>query len=117
MKQRSGGDASHRPGAPSFRGLGLKSRTWLAGIGITTPAQPASQDPFPVYARLKAAQPGVTLTLLYALIGAIEGRDWRDVARTERLSILLRLEERGWSGRGEGRRRCPERTLKRHSLS
>jgi DNA transformation protein len=68
---------------------------WLAAIGITTPEQLAAQDPFAVYARLKANQPGVGLNLLHALIGAVENRDWRDVAREDRTSILLRLEDMG----------------------
>ena len=82
-------------GRPTFRGLGPASRRWLATIGITTPDQLAAQDPFEVYARLKAAQPGVSLNLLYALIGAMENRDWRRVAREDRTAILLRLDDMG----------------------
>ena len=67
----------------------------MAAIGITTPEDLAAQDPFAVYARLKAAQPGVSLNLLYALIGAVERRDWRRVAREDRVAILLRLEDIG----------------------
>jgi DNA transformation protein len=37
----------------------------------------------------------VSLNLLYALIGAVEDRDWRDVAREDRTAILLRLEDMG----------------------
>ncbi len=76
-------------------GLGPKSRQWLGAIGITSPDQLKAQDPFAVYARLKATQPAVSLNLLYALIGAAEDRDWRDVARQDRLTILLRLEDMG----------------------
>ena len=47
------------------------------------------------HARLHASRTGVSLNLLYALIGAVEYRDWRDVARQDRLAILLSLEERG----------------------
>ncbi len=42
---------------------------------------------------LKAAQPGVSLNLLCTLIGAVEDRDWRDVAREDRTAILLRLKD------------------------
>lgn len=89
------GDPTRRPGHSGWRGLGPNSRDALASIGITTPEQLAAQDPFAVYARLKASRTGVSLNLLYALIGAVENRDWRDVAREDRLAILLRLEERG----------------------
>ena len=79
----------------SWRGLGPKSRQWLGAIGITSPDELKAQDPFVVYARLKATQPGVSLNLLHALIGAVENRDWRDVAREDRTSIVLRLEDTG----------------------
>ncbi|MFO1327147.1 MAG: TfoX/Sxy family DNA transformation protein [Rubrivivax sp.] len=100
MTRRPGGEANHRPGAPSFRGLGPKSRAWLAEAGIGTPQALAATDPFEVYARIKARQPRAGINLLYALIGAVEDRDWREVARVERTGILLRLEEMGLLGRG-----------------
>ena len=37
----------------------------------------------------------MSLNLLYALIGAVENRDWRDVARDDRAGILLRLQDMG----------------------
>ena len=94
-RKTPGGAPTRRPGCASFKGLGLKSRLWLGAIGIGTPEQLAAQDPFEVYARLKANNPGVSLNLLYALIGAVENRDWREVAREDRTSIVLRLEEMG----------------------
>jgi DNA transformation protein len=97
-----GGVPTGRPGpracpraSPGWAGLGPKSRAWLAGIGIDTPEQLAAQDPFEVWARLKAAQPGVSLNLLYALIGAVERRDWREVARQDRTAILMQLQDMG----------------------
>ena len=47
-----------------------------------------------------ARQPRASVNLLYALIGAVENRDWREVARSERTTILLRLEEMGLLKRG-----------------
>ena len=94
-RKTPGGIPTGRPGPASFQGLGPKSRQWLAAIGITTPEQLAQHDPFAVYARLKATQPGVNLNLLYALIGAVEHRHWRDVARDDRTAILLRLQDMG----------------------
>jgi DNA transformation protein and related proteins len=76
----------------SWQGLGPRSRQWLAAVGVTEPAQLQTCDPFVLYAQLRAAQPQVSRNLLYALIGAIDGRDWRAVARDDRTSILLRLE-------------------------
>jgi DNA transformation protein and related proteins len=91
-RKSPGGAPTRRPG---WQGLGPSSRRWLATIGVTTPAQLAAQDPFAVNARLKATQPGVSLNLLCALIGAVEHRGWRDVARVDRTTILLRLEDMG----------------------
>ena len=94
-RKTPGGAPTRRQGPASVKGLGPTSRLWLAAIGITTPEHLAAQDPFTVYARLKATQPGVSLNLLYALIGAVEDRDWREVARVDRTAILLRLQDMG----------------------
>jgi DNA transformation protein and related proteins len=75
-----------------WQGLGPRSRQWLATVGVTEAFQLRSRDPFVLYAQLRAVQPQVSRNLLYALIGAIDGRDWRVVARDDRTSILLRLE-------------------------
>ena len=102
-----GGVPTGRPGptrataareAPGWQGLGPKSRAWLAAIGIDSPGQLAARDPFEVWAQLKAAQPGVSLNLLYALIGEVEHRHWREVARTDRTTILLKLDAMGQLG-------------------
>ena len=78
-----------------MRNLGPKSRAWLAGLGIHDAEALRRADPFRVYARLKAQGVPVSLNLLYALIGALEDRDWREVQRSERSSILLRLDDMG----------------------
>lgn len=79
--------------------LGPKSRAWLGEIGIETPAQLQAADAFQLYARLKARDPGVSLNLLYALLGAQEGRHWREVQRDRRTEILLRLDDMGLAPR------------------
>lgn len=86
--------ARRAPGSPlaALRGLGPASAAALAAVGIGTAAQLRDADPFELYALLKRRDPRTSLNLLYALIGAIEDRDWREVARRERTSILLRLE-------------------------
>lgn len=95
MKDRRAGAANPRPGAPSFRGLGPTSLRWLAAVGIDTPQQLAARDPFEVYAAVKALQPKASLNLLYALIGAVEDRSSRDVARRDRTRVLMGLQDRG----------------------
>jgi DNA transformation protein len=89
---RSGADATR---LTELRGLGPASVALLQTLGINSPQTLRQQDPFAVFARLRAEQPQVSLNLLYALIGAIEDRDWREVARTERTTVLMRLEDMG----------------------
>lgn len=82
-----------------LRGLGPRSLEHLAALGITSGAALQAQEPFALYVRLKARWPEASLNLLYALIGAQEGRDWREVARDRRTEILLRLDAMGQAPR------------------
>lgn len=85
--------ASVAPCSPlvQLRGLGPRSASLLSHAGIHTVAQLRVADPYRVYLRLRAARPGVSLNLLYALIGAVQGLDWRVVAREQRTEIFTRL--------------------------
>ena len=78
-----------------MRNLGPKSRGWLAEIGIHEPAQLQQRDPFEVYAQLRRHGVPANMNLVYALVGAVEDRDWREVKREDRSSILLRLDDMG----------------------
>nr|WP_295082673.1 TfoX/Sxy family DNA transformation protein [uncultured Roseateles sp.] len=78
-----------------MRGLGPKSRAQLARLGVHDIHQLRQHDAYRLYARLKAQWPGVSLNLLYALMGAQEDRDWRDIARERRSEALLRLDDMG----------------------
>ena len=78
-----------------WQGLGPKSREQLAAIGIHTPAALRAADAYEVYARIQARWPAASRNLVYALLGAQEGRDWRDIARERRTEVLLRLDAMG----------------------
>ncbi|RZJ11514.1 MAG: transcriptional regulator [Rubrivivax sp.] len=82
-----------------WQGLGPKSREQLAAIGIHTPEDLKAHDAFDVYARLKARWPAASRNLVYALLGAQEGRDWRDIARERRTEVLLHLDALGLAPR------------------
>jgi len=43
---------------------------------------------------VRAHDPRASLNLLWALEGALTGRPWEDVARNDRLTLLLQLENR-----------------------
>jgi DNA transformation protein and related proteins len=64
-------------------------------MGLHTVNDLQSVDVFDLYRELKQRHSSVSRNLLYALIGAQENRDWREVARTDKTSILLRLEQMG----------------------
>lgn len=93
------GAGEQRPAAGrpprALRGLGPRSQALLASVGVTDEAGLRTADPFEVYLQVRRLHPDASLNLLYALIGAVEDRDWRAVAREERTSILRRLEELG----------------------
>jgi DNA transformation protein and related proteins len=80
---------------PVLPGFGPKTTLALASIGIHSIEVLRASDPFEVYARLKAAIPGVSMNFLYGLIAAVEGCDWREVQRTRRTELLLRLDDMG----------------------
>jgi DNA transformation protein and related proteins len=82
-----------------WQGLGPKSREQLAAVGICTPDELSASDAFEVYARVKARWPGASRNLVYALLAAQEGRDWRDIARERRTEVLLRLDALGLAPR------------------
>ena len=76
-----------------LKGLGPRSSAVLAHAGIHTRAQLQAADPYRLYLQLRASRPGVSLNLLYALIGAQENVDWRLVARERKTAILMRLDD------------------------
>lgn len=74
-------------------GLGTVSRALLASVGIVSAADLRALGAVAAFRRVKAARPKrVSLNLLWALEGALSGRDWRVVARDDRLRLLLELE-------------------------
>ncbi len=76
-----------------MRGLGPKSEAILAEIGIHTPEQLRALGAMQTFLRLKAHQGRRPhLAFLYALVGAIEDRDWLEVARQERVRLMVELD-------------------------
>jgi len=82
-----------------MRGLGPSSRAQLAALGTHTLEQLRQHEPVALYARLKQQWPAANMNLLYALIGAQEDLDWRQVARERRSELLLRLDDLGLAPR------------------
>jgi DNA transformation protein and related proteins len=78
-----------------LRGLGPASVQMLASADITSAAQLRKADLYQLYARIKAGHPRTSINLLYAMMGAVDDVDWRDVAKDRRTEVLMRLEDMG----------------------
>jgi DNA transformation protein len=75
--------------------LGPKSGAMLASIGIRTRSDLAARGAIDAFIELKRSGQPASLNMLWALVGTLSGRDWRDVARHDRLRLLMELEARG----------------------
>jgi len=75
-------------------GLGPASAALLARAGVHDAAALRASDPVALYLRLRALDARTSLNMLYALVGACEGIDWRSVARERRTALLLELDQR-----------------------
>ncbi len=78
-----------------LKGLGPKSVKMLKQVGIENTQQFFSCEPFELYALLKKNIPGVSLNMLYAILGAQENIPWQDIKKSRRTEILLRLDDMG----------------------
>ena len=75
-------------------GLGPASAALLAQLGVHDADSLRGRDAFELYAALKAIAPKTSLNMLYALIGAQEGVNWRVIARERRSALLTELDAR-----------------------
>lgn len=82
-----------------LRNLGLRSDEMLLYAGIKSVRQLQKLGSVAAFVAVKRAEGKPSLKLLWALDGALTDRDWKDVAKNDRLSLLLQLEmlERGKS--------------------
>lgn len=74
---------------PNF---GPKSQQMLEQAGIHTLEQLRGLGAVRAYAQVKRSGACSSLNLLWAMEGALSGRHWQDVARHDRLRLLLELE-------------------------
>ena len=74
-------------------GLGARGLEKLVQVGITRLSELQNADPYQVYQRVKRLHPRTPMQLLFVLIAASQGRDWREVASSERTAALLRLDD------------------------
>lgn len=78
-----------------LRGLGPKSEAQLERIGVRTVDELRSLGAVSAFVALRElddANP--SLNFLYALVGALEDRDWREVVKSDRDRLLFELQGR-----------------------
>lgn len=76
----------------ALRNLGPRSRDMLAAAGIRTIADLTARGAVHAWDDVRRCGQPASLNLLWALVGALEGRDWREVARHDRLELLTQIE-------------------------
>jgi DNA transformation protein len=75
---------------PNF---GPKSQQMLEHAGIHTIEQLRELGAVRAYVQVKRSGACSSLNLLWAMEGALSGQHWREVAKNERLRLLLELED------------------------
>ena len=76
-----------------LKGLGLKSERCLNEIGIRTKDDLEAIGPVQAFLKLRTeCSTKPSLNFLYAMVGALEGRHWADIAKSEKGRLLMELE-------------------------
>ena len=83
-------DASELRALPN---LGPASERMLHAAGIHTPAALRALGSVPAFVAVRQAGQQPSLNLLWALEGALSGRDWKSVAQHERTALLMQLDD------------------------
>ena len=76
-----------------LRNFGPKSQQMLAQAGIDTVEQLRELGAVRAYLQVKRISANASLNLLWAMEGALTGQHWLEVAKHERLRLLLELED------------------------
>ena len=74
--------------------LGMKSTECLREIGIYTKSDLIELGPVEAYIKLKTESQNMrpSLNLLYAMVGAVKGIHWQEIARNHKEELLEQLE-------------------------
>ncbi len=77
----------------NLRNLGVQSAKMLAKAGIVSEKRLGARGAVVAFLAVKRAGCSPSLDLLWALGGALTDRDWKEVAKNDRLSLLTQLED------------------------
>ena len=75
-----------------LKNLGQRSQAMLTAAGINSEAKLRAQGAAAAFVAVQRAGCKPSLNLLWAMEGALTNRDWKDVARNDRLSLLIQVE-------------------------
>ena len=75
-----------------LRNLGPKSEEMLIRAGIRSVDQLRKIGAVRAYVQLKKTEKNTSLNLLWALEGALSDRPWQEVAKQDRLRLLIEVE-------------------------
>lgn len=75
-----------------LRNLGPRSQEMLAAAGIMTESQLRAMGSVAAFIAVKRTSCTPSLNLLWAIEGALTDRDWKEVAKSDRLSLLTYVE-------------------------
>jgi DNA transformation protein and related proteins len=73
--------------------LGPASVRMLNAVGIQSEQDLRARGAVAAYLAVKISGANSSLNLLWSLEGALSGRDWRVVAREDRTSLLMQLDD------------------------
>lgn len=65
----------------------------LRQVGIHTVEELCALGAVKAYVRVKRSGANASLNLLWAMEAALSGRSWQEVAKSDRLSLLLQVEQ------------------------
>ncbi len=75
-----------------LQGIGPRVVGLLEAVGIDSPEKLTEVGAMEAYLRIVETGYSPHLALLYALVGAVEDRDWRDVAQKDKARLTAELE-------------------------
>lgn len=74
-------------------GIGPKAAQQLRAVGINNEHELRELGAIATYVRLQSLTPKPSLNFLYALVGALEGRRWQEVARSDKTHLQQSLQQ------------------------
>jgi len=76
-----------------LNGLGPKSERYLNEIGIKTKSDLEALGPIQAFLKLhEECNIKPSLNFLYAMVGALNDKNWQDIAKKEKGRLLMELE-------------------------